>query len=46
MCFYLLIAWLVCVAGTLLFFHAACSLDDEDPVDIPQDRSEIESWRR
>jgi hypothetical protein len=42
---YFLIVWLL-----IGFFQVACSgdLDDEnlEPIDIQQDRSEIESWRQ
>lgn len=40
------IAWCFMVATILGFFHVACSLDDDDPVDFQPERSEIDSWPR
>lgn len=41
-----LAVWLFFVWAILRFFQVACALDDEDPVDIRQERSEIDSWPR
>lgn len=38
--------WLFLVWVVLGFFQVACALDDDDPVDFPPERSEIDSWPR